>query len=35
MEVEYMALTDAAKEGIWLKGLVSDFGLPGLGYHIL
>ena len=23
-----MALTEAAKEGIWLKGLVSDFGLP-------
>ena len=27
-EAEYMALTEAAKEGIWLKGLVSDFGLP-------
>ncbi|KAJ4714843.1 Retrovirus-related Pol polyprotein from transposon TNT 1-94 [Melia azedarach] len=28
-EAEYMALTEAAKEGIWLKGLVSDLGL----YH--
>ena len=27
-EAEEMALTKAAKEGIWLKGLVSDFGLP-------
>ena len=27
-KVEYMALTEAAKEGIWLKGLASDFGLP-------
>jgi len=27
-EAEYMALTEATKEGIWLKGLVSDFGLP-------
>lgn len=26
-EVEYMALMEAAKEGIWLKGLVSDLGL--------
>ena len=26
-EVEYMALTEAAKKGIWLKGLVSDLGL--------
>jgi len=26
-EAEYMALTTAAKEGIWLKGLVNDFGL--------
>ncbi|KAJ4703754.1 Retrovirus-related Pol polyprotein from transposon TNT 1-94 [Melia azedarach] len=26
-EAEYMALTKAAKEGIWLKGLVSDLGL--------
>ena len=26
-EVEYMALTKAAKEGIWPKGLVSDLGL--------
>ena len=26
-EAEYMALTAAAKEGIWLKGLVSDLGL--------
>jgi len=26
-EAEYMALTEAAKEDIWLKGLVSDFGL--------
>ncbi|XP_048490429.1 secreted RxLR effector protein 161-like [Beta vulgaris subsp. vulgaris] len=26
-EAEYMALTAAAKEGIWLRGLVSDFGL--------
>ncbi|XP_057541678.1 secreted RxLR effector protein 161-like [Amaranthus tricolor] len=28
-EAKYMALTKAAKEGIWLKGLVSDLGL----YH--
>ncbi|KAJ4720195.1 Retrovirus-related Pol polyprotein from transposon TNT 1-94 [Melia azedarach] len=28
-EAEYMALTEAAKKGIWLKGLVSDLGL----YH--
>ncbi|KAJ4723126.1 Retrovirus-related Pol polyprotein from transposon TNT 1-94 [Melia azedarach] len=26
-EAEYMALTEVAKEGIWLKGLVSDLGL--------
>ncbi|XP_074293159.1 secreted RxLR effector protein 161-like [Silene latifolia] len=26
-EAEYMTLTAAAKEGIWLKGLVSDLGL--------
>ena len=26
-EAEYMALTEAAKGGIWLKGLVSDLGL--------
>ena len=26
-EAEYMALTEAAKEGIWLKGLVSDLRL--------
>jgi len=26
-EAEYMALTEATKEGIWLKGLVSDMGL--------
>ncbi|KAL9258959.1 Retrovirus-related Pol polyprotein from transposon TNT 1-94-like protein [Drosera capensis] len=26
-EAEYMALTAAAKEGIWLKGLLGDFGL--------
>ena len=26
-EAEYMALTEAAKEGIWLKGLVGDLGL--------
>ncbi|KAJ4717199.1 Retrovirus-related Pol polyprotein from transposon TNT 1-94 [Melia azedarach] len=26
-EAEYMALTETAKEGIWLKGLVSDLGL--------
>lgn len=26
-EAKYMALTEAAKEGIWLKGLVSDLGL--------
>lgn len=27
-EAEYMALTEAAKEGIWLKGLISDLGFP-------
>ncbi|KAJ4721084.1 Retrovirus-related Pol polyprotein from transposon TNT 1-94 [Melia azedarach] len=26
-EAEYMALTEAAKKGIWLKGLVNDLGL--------
>lgn len=26
-EAEYIALTEAAKEGIWLKGLVNDLGL--------
>ena len=26
-EAEYMALTEAAKEGIWLRGLVRDLGL--------
>ena len=26
-EAEYMALTKAAKEGIWLRGLVGDLGL--------
>ena len=25
-EAGYMSLTEATKEGIWLKGLVSDFG---------
>nr|GFA20077.1 retrovirus-related Pol polyprotein from transposon TNT 1-94 [Tanacetum cinerariifolium] len=25
---EYMALTEAAKEGIWLKGLIEDLGFP-------
>ena len=27
-EPEYMALTATANEGIWLKGLANDFGLP-------
>ncbi|GAA0159880.1 transmembrane signal receptor [Lithospermum erythrorhizon] len=27
IEAEYMALTEAAKEGIWLRGLFSDLGL--------
>ncbi|XP_047320751.1 secreted RxLR effector protein 161-like [Impatiens glandulifera] len=27
IEAEYMALTEASKEGIWLKGLISDLGL--------
>ncbi|GJQ92982.1 retrovirus-related pol polyprotein from transposon TNT 1-94 [Tanacetum coccineum] len=27
-EAEYMALTEAAKEGIWLKGLIEDLGFP-------
>ncbi|XP_047340459.1 secreted RxLR effector protein 161-like [Impatiens glandulifera] len=26
-EAEYMTLTEAAKEGIWLKGLISDLGI--------
>nr|KYP62382.1 Retrovirus-related Pol polyprotein from transposon TNT 1-94 [Cajanus cajan] len=26
-EAEYMALTEAAKEGIWLRGLISDLGI--------
>jgi transposase InsO family protein len=26
-EAEYMALTEAAKEGIWLKGLINDLGV--------
>ncbi|XP_047326715.1 secreted RxLR effector protein 161-like [Impatiens glandulifera] len=26
-DAEYMALTEAAKEGIWLKGLISDLGI--------
>ncbi|XP_074360313.1 secreted RxLR effector protein 161-like [Apium graveolens] len=26
-EAEYMALIEAAKEGIWLKGLVCDLGM--------
>ena len=26
-EAVYMALNEAAKEGIWLKGLVSDLGM--------
>ena len=26
-EAEYIALTEAAKEKIWLKGLINDFGL--------
>ena len=26
-EAEYMALTEAAKEGIWLRGLITDLGL--------
>lgn len=28
IEAEYMALAEAAKEGIWLKGLVIDLGFP-------
>ena len=27
-EVEYATLLEATKEGIWLKGLVSNFGFP-------
>ncbi|GKA61462.1 retrovirus-related pol polyprotein from transposon TNT 1-94 [Tanacetum coccineum] len=27
-EAEYMALTEATKEGIWLKGLIEDLGFP-------
>jgi len=27
-EAEYMALTKAIKEGIWLKGLISNLGFP-------
>ena len=27
-EAEYMALTEAVKEGIWLKGLISELGFP-------
>ncbi|GKC01371.1 retrovirus-related pol polyprotein from transposon TNT 1-94 [Tanacetum coccineum] len=27
-KAEYMALTEATKEGIWLKGLIEDFGFP-------
>jgi len=27
-EAEYMALTEAAKERIWLKGLISELGFP-------
>ena len=26
-EAEYMALTEAAKEGIWLRGLINDLGI--------
>ena len=26
-EVEYMALTEAAKEGIWLRGLINGLGI--------
>ncbi|XP_040867356.1 secreted RxLR effector protein 161-like [Glycine max] len=26
-EVEYMAFTEAAKEGIWLRGLINDLGI--------
>nr|GEX11221.1 retrovirus-related Pol polyprotein from transposon TNT 1-94 [Tanacetum cinerariifolium] len=28
IKAEYMALTEAAKEGIWLKGLIEDLGFP-------
>ena len=28
IKAEYMALAVEAKEGIWLEGLVNDFGLP-------
>nr|GEW54883.1 retrovirus-related Pol polyprotein from transposon TNT 1-94 [Tanacetum cinerariifolium] len=28
IEAEYIALTEAAKEGIWLKGLIGDLGFP-------
>nr|GFA34532.1 retrovirus-related Pol polyprotein from transposon TNT 1-94 [Tanacetum cinerariifolium] len=28
IEAEYMALTEATKEGIWLKGLIEDLGFP-------
>jgi len=27
MEVEYMAVTDTIKEGIWLQGLLDDLGI--------
>ena len=28
IEVEYMALAKAVKEGIWLKGLINNLGFP-------
>ena len=35
-EVEYATLLEATKEGIWLKGLVSNFGFPQeKDYHFL
>ena len=33
-EAEYMALTDAAKEAVWLKGLVSELGFPQRSVNI-
>ncbi|GJV18247.1 hypothetical protein Tco_1363570 [Tanacetum coccineum] len=34
-EAEYMALTEATKEGIWLKGLIEDLGNPVWAWWVL